>query len=325
MTLRANGITPTNIFELLGRGENSATFALGWAIQACGQFRRRLLDDFVSVSLSEHEPFVVDLQRHAEDGGYTDIEIVVPNRCHIVVEAKKGWILPEITQLARYVPRLRNSVSETRRIVSLSAVRREHAERTQPLEVEGIDYSHRAWSDVRALASAARRSTTRLEEKLWLRDLIVHLRGYEQMTYLTDNTVYVVSLGADRVTPENPHTWIDVVTRDQRYFHPVGRTWPVEPPNYIGFRYHGRLQTIHHVEAHEVVVDVSTVNPNWCTTNIDHFVYTLGPPMRPPIEVRSGPLWHRRAKCAIDTLLSGAFQTISDAEAETNRRLAGNH
>jgi hypothetical protein len=46
--------------------------------------------------------------------------------------------------------------------------------------------------------------------------------------------------------------------------------------------------------------------------------------MKPVGEMRTGNnIRHaRRVQCAIDTLLSGAFAIISDAEEETKRRLA---
>ena len=35
----------------------------------------------------------------------------------------------------------------------------------------------------------------------------------------------------------------------------ISRGWPVEPPSYMAFRYHGCLQSIHHVESYEVIDD----------------------------------------------------------------------
>jgi hypothetical protein len=60
-----------------------------------------------------------------------------------------------------------------------------------------------------------------------------------------DNNVYVVALGAQAMIDGQKHTWIDVVEKDKCYFHPVGHTWPVQPPNYIGFRYWGKFGASH--------------------------------------------------------------------------------
>ncbi len=138
-----------------------------------------------------------------------------------------------------------------------------------------------------------------------------------------DNTVFVVALGKKAMVKGRTHTWIDVVEKDGCYFHPVGNNWPVQPPNYIGFRYNGKLQSVHHIDSFEVVEDLSSYNPRWLKTDFDHFVYKLGPAMRPSREVRTGKIYmNGRVWCAIDTLLSGAFATISDARDETKRRLA---
>ena len=64
-------------------------------------------------------------------------------------------------------------------------------------------------------------------------------------------------------------------------------------------------------------------NSLWLRTYKDHFVYRLGPAMRPARQMKTGNLFmNQRVKCAIDTLLSGAFDTIRDARDETDRRLA---
>ena len=52
------------------------------------------------------------------------------------------------------------------------------------------------------------------------------------------NKVYVVSLG--KTEKFKGYTYIDVVEKFGKYFHPFGRNksgWPVDPPNYIAFRY----------------------------------------------------------------------------------------
>jgi len=143
------------------------------------------------------------------------------------------------------------------------------------------------------------------------------------MDRITDNTVYVVSLGLDAMVEGGRHTWIDVVEKDGCYFHPMGvGGWPVQPPNYIGFRYHGKLQSVHHIDSYQVTEDLSALNPLWPKTVLFHFVYRLGPAMRPASEIRTGNIFRAgRVYCALDTLLSGALKTISEARDETKRRL----
>jgi hypothetical protein len=143
------------------------------------------------------------------------------------------------------------------------------------------------------------------------------------MDHSSDNRVYVLSLGIQPMIAGKSHTWIDVAEKDHCYFHPVGNRWPVQPPNYVGFRYHGLLQSIHHVDRSSVARNLASVNKLWPKTESNHFVYKLGPALRPPTEMRSGKVFrNRRVWAAIDTLLSGEFKTLDQAEAETKRRLA---
>ena len=95
----------------------------------------------------------------------------------------------------------------------------------------------------------------------------------------TNNNVYVVALSQNPMVTDHTHTWIDVVEKDKCYFHPVGNgsnSWPPQPPNYMGFRYRGRLQSVHHIDSFNIVEDLSTHNPLWIKTNSDHFVTTWG-------------------------------------------------
>ena len=144
------------------------------------------------------------------------------------------------------------------------------------------------------------------------------------MQSVTDNNVYVLVLSKAEINSGTRYTWIDVVEKDRAYFHPWGRGggWPVVPPNYFGFRYDGKLQAVHHVESYEIVGNLAEVNPLWCETTEDHIIYRLGPPIRPMQLVKTGNIFKNgRVWCAIDTLLSGEFETISDARDETRHRL----
>ena len=154
-----------------------------------------------------------------------------------------------------------------------------------------------------------------------LREFKCHLMRYVSMRNPRDNLVYVVSLSEETIT--EGYTWIDVFEKDKRYFHPVGdgrNRWPKEPPNYIAFRYHGKLQSVHYITGYDVLTDLSSVNKNWPQMDKDHFLYTLGPAMTPSGTIRSGRIQAARFWCIIDTLLSGAYTTIRDARDESNRR-----
>lgn len=322
MTLTVHGSDTANVFRLLGADENSATFALGWVLNQSVHMRRLTVGAIFGKPLDVDE-CVITLQKHHLDGGYTDLEAQVANQWHFVLEAKRGWDVPSTRQLARYSPRLKSTQASVQRLITVSAADSTFAAKHLPRQVDGISVSHFSWTDIARFARKAQALAGAFDEKLWLRQLVQHLREYVSMDRTTDNNVYVVSLGIQAMVEGKKHTWIDVVEKDHCYFHPVGNHWPVQPPNYIGFRYHGKLQSIHHIREFSVVRNLSGVNRLWPKTEIDHFVYRLGPPIRPPREMRAGLVYRSaRVSCAIDTLLSGEFMTLSDARDETKRRLA---
>lgn len=320
-TLEVRGVTATNVFSLMGDDENSATFALGWALSRCPSFLAVLVTKLVGKIA--YGNVAVVLQRHAAGGGFTDIEISAPGAFHIIVEAKKGWEVPSLGQLQTYAPRFAKVVGSPL-FLTVSAASAEFSRRNLPLDIGGVPCVHMSWTDIRSAAAKASRAPSKIGERLWLSELMTHLTEYVALDRLTDNRVYVVSLNNKPARSGGTTTFIDVVERDKSYFHPVGNRWPNSPITYIGFRYDGRLQSVHHVVSSQVVQNVASVNPEWSDTEIDHFVYRLGPPMRPPLEMRTGAgiQQSRHAVCIIDTLLSGAFSTIADAEIETRRRLA---
>lgn len=325
MSLFIGKSQPGTVFQLLGLDENSATFALGWTMERSPHLAGLFLGDVLR-GPSEPCSIHIELQRHGRDGGFTDMELRRASDVHVIVEAKRGMVLPTIDQLVRYRPRFDQVATGSNALVSLSALGRDIAERRLPKDVDGVPLVHIAWRDVVALAKVALRARGGYEERVWLRQLIQHLEAFAAMDMTRDNMVYVVSLGSGSIRSESPYTWVDVV-KGGRYFHPIGQRWPTQPPNYIGFRYAGELRSVHRIVRHDVVRDVSSVNPLWPTTAADHFVYELGPAMRPPSTMRAGvpgDAVQRSARvyAAIDTLLTGEFSLLGKAVDATKRRLA---
>lgn len=322
MALSIHGTCPTSVFRLNGADENSASFALGWTLEQSLHYRK-LVAEAVFGEVLDVNDVVITLQKHDHDGGYTDVELQAGHRFHAILEAKRWWDLPSIAQLKRYLPRLAVGRAERQRLISVSAADRSHAQRRLPARLEGVVICHLSWRDLQILARKAQTLATGSQEKLWLRQLIQHLQEFASMERQTDNKVFVVALGQEPMVAGLTHTWIDVVEKDNCYFHPIGNNWPVQPPNYMAFRYRGRLQSVHHIDSFQIAQDLAACNPLWPKTDSDHFVYRLGPPMRPAREIRTGNVFRNgRVWCAIDTLLSGAFGTIGEARDETQRRLA---
>jgi hypothetical protein len=315
-----------NVFELVGKDENSLTKALGWAMSRSTTFLSEVASLALGRRLKRGESSV-RLQEYRRRGGYTDLEVEIIGHAFLIFEAKRGWNLPGRTQLAKYANRRSFAARRGRKaIVVLSECTREFADRYMdaPRGLERLVVPLR-WHDVIRTAErvAARLGST---QKGTLRDLATYLRGHVTMRNLDSNWAYVVSLAAGM--PEGwAISWIDIVRKRRRYFHPVGRAgWPKEPPNYLAFRYSGKLQSVHFVKDYQVVKDLHDACPEIPRTPVDpHYVYALGAPLRPAHDVRTGNIFRNgRVRCMIDTLFDPTITTISQARDVSGARSKSN-
>jgi hypothetical protein len=156
------------------------------------------------------------------------------------LEAKRGWSLPTEDQLRQYRPRLEQF--EIGRILVVSECTPEFAQPQLPGAIEGVPVVYRSWKQIVQLAEAC--APTAHAEKRILRELSTYLRGLMTMQKQTSNMVYVVSLGTERTDWSGTLTPVEIVTHKNVYFCQIGGGYPKEPPNYLGFRWYGRLQQI---------------------------------------------------------------------------------
>lgn len=307
-----------SIFELLGVEENAITYSLGWALSHSPGFLHNVLASFFQ-GIVDTSVDSVRLQEYEKNGGYTDVEIVGPY-VHVIIEAKRGWWLPSVDQLELYTLRFERSQRQHRALVVVAECSGEYAKLHLPKVVRGIPVSYVSWKDVHDLSRIT--DGTHAEKHL-LVQLRTYLRRLVRMQNQESNLVYVVSLGSG--TPDwSTISWRDIVNKKKRYFHPVGGGWPNDPPNYLAFRYDGKLQTIHHVESWQIVDDMHAAMPEIKPVDWPpHYLYTLGDAIVPPKETRTGKIYPSgRVRAMIDLLLT--CDTISEARDLTNKRLLGN-
>ncbi len=310
----------SNIFQLLGYEEDSISLAIAWSLANSGRFCRHFLNGVIGKNQTLG---AVDIRihRYEADGGITDIEIIEPRKFHIVIEAKRGWILPDLTQLKKYAKRhtFTQHNAKTKRIVTLSECSNDYAKVHLPAHViDSVPVSHVSWRNLVSWAKAARREATHSEKRL-LDELIGYLGIVMTSQRRDSNWVYVVSLGSG--TPDGWKTsWVDIVQKYSRYFHPIGPKWPKEPPTYIGFRYSGKLQSIHYIDSYEVIDNLRTACPGISDSPVEpHFLYTLGKAITPNHEVKNGNVYPSgRVWCALDTLLTS--NTVSEARDISQNR-----
>jgi len=107
------------------------------------------------------------------------------------------------------------------------------------------------------------------------------------MRSVADSWTYCVVLNDVRPTG-SPFTFREYVTDDLTYFHPYGiKGWPLEPPNFMAFRWDGAVQRIHRVIKADVVPTLLHHYPDLPTQDErmrPHAVYRLSPDRLPPLE-----------------------------------------
>lgn len=320
-TVRLGSSEVSNVFDLIGHDEDSISLAIAWGLAQSDDLLRRFLRAALGWKHQVNDPKIF-IHRHETSGGITDIEIVDEGLFHLIIEAKRGWMLPARDQLEKYARRrsFRDSLAKSRGLLSLSECSPAYAAAHLPGSIIcGVPLHHLSWGQLVALAAAAHQAVG-VHQKRLLQDLISYLRSLMSTQDHESNAVYVVALSAE--TEEGwSVSWIDIARRQNRYFHPIGKRWPNEPPNYLGFRYWGKLQSIHHVEKYEVIEDLAKACRGIPKTPVaPHFLYHLGPAIYPPQDVRTGRLYrNQRVWCAIDLLLTS--RTIAEARDKTRARV----
>jgi hypothetical protein len=315
--LLLHGRKVDTVFDLMGRRENDMTRALGWTLEACPQFLQLLANRVVPPTFRSKK-IAVSLQVWKKPKGYTDVELESKPLFHVIVEAKRGWQPPGIPQLKKYAARLRRTKVGFRGLVILTDWSYSSAA-AKPRRVGGVPVFWLSWPDVVKIASRAWQRSSRSERR-WIDELLQYLGGVVTMQEVNSNWVYVVSL--NKGTPKGWRiSWVDIVESQHRYFHPPQRGgWPKTPPNYLAWRYDGRLQGISHITHYEIVPDVHARIPEIPRGEITNYVlYRLGPTFRPDHRVRTGKIFRNGRKwCMLDTLFTCA--KISDAAKQSDKR-----
>lgn len=321
--LVAYGTEVSSVFQLIGNLENDITKSIAWALARCPEFLKAVINEVMSLEINTQN-VRIKYQEFEKNKGITDLEITDDTSFYIIIEAKRGWILPGAEQLALYSQR-RNIIESPvshKAIISMSECSEDYANAYLPFKViNDIPVNHLSWKKIYELANSAKVGSS-ISQKNLLKELMRYLGGIMTMQAKESNWVYVVSLSTAK--PENCDlTWTELVEKKMKYFHPFGiNGWPKEPPNYIGFRYGGRLQSIYHIESYSIVKnlhDEIEEMPN-VEDEYEHFVYSLGKPIIPSKVVKTGNIYASGRKWAmLDTLLTA--DTIHEASEISKQRM----
>jgi hypothetical protein len=311
------------VFDLVGDKEDDITYSVGWGLAQSESFARTLLSEAFG-DAEQGEITTIRLQETSPGTGRTDLEIET-DRLHLVLEAKRGWNLPLPTQLQQYADRLNARDDRDSRIVVVAECAPYYPlVLALPNAIDRVPVSYMPWVRIAELATTTATTSHSHAEKRLLQELHRYLKGLMTMQNVTSNMVFVVVLGQDPLR-WSTLTFKDTVMERGFYYHPMnGKGWPRTPPNYIGFRFDGRLQQIRHVDDYEVITrpheHIPEILPEADWTDEPHFLYTLGPPIVPAQPVFNGKIWpNARLWCALDLLLTS--ETISEARDKTQDRL----
>jgi hypothetical protein len=312
------------LFDLLGDKEDDITYSLGWGLAQSEAFARALLSETFG-DAEQGEISAIRLQEASSGTGRTDLEIETEH-LHLVLEAKRGWNLPLPSQLQQYAKRLNKRDDRRGRIVVVAECAPYYPPvLALPNPIDDVPVSYMAWKRIAELAAITAAASHTHAEKRLLLELHRYLKGLMTMQNVTSNMVFVVVLGQDPLR-WSTLTFKDTVMKRGFYYHPMnGKGWPHTPPNYIAFRFDGRLQQVRHIDDYEVVTrpheHIPEIIPEADWSDEPHFLYTLGPPIVPNQPVANGKIWpNARLWCALDLLLS--CETIGEARDKTRERLA---
>lgn len=310
-----------SIFETLGTKENDLSYSLGYVLSSSPHLLKVLLKNFSERKITLRN-IVIKLQqgpKRDRDEGITDIEIIVNNEYLFLIEAKRGWNLPSLEQLKRYRSRFREFKRSKSMFIILSDCRERYVRSIYKDSLYNVPIKSIAWSDIIDMINEVK-SISSHREKFLLNEFNKYLTEVVIMESQESNWVFVVSLAGD--TPRwSKIGWRDLVKNKRKYFYPQGKNWPQIAPNYMGFRFDGKLQHIHHVEKYEVVDDVHKYIPEIKKGKLKNFfLLWLGEPFEPRKELPNGNIWSNgRLWCMLDTLFTS--KTVKQACEISKKRL----
>ncbi|MBS9535886.1 hypothetical protein KIH27_20075 [Mycobacterium sp. M1] len=282
--LKRHGTDVTSVFDLVGRDENDLTAALAFALSRSPVMAKTLLQRvWPEAGKASWGKMALALEVRDQDGR-TDLEIRLPDAL-LIIEAKRGWGLPEKAQLRRYARRITKGPGAGV-LITLSQASPELAAMKLPSDIDGVAVRHLAWGDVLADISSARHGK-RGQERLWLEEFRAYLQEVVRVRRIEDSWTYCVAINNEMPADGGKYTFLEYITKAKCYFHPFGTNgWTTEPPNFLAFRWSGAVQRIYRVKHAEVVPSLLQRWPKLKKsprTERPHVVYDLGAQL-PPFE-----------------------------------------
>jgi hypothetical protein len=328
MTLTAYGRAVSTPFGLLGNDENALSFALGYTLRECPLLLRQFLSAIgvSGVRLNSLAAARIELQRHgAESGrkGITDIEIRLPGRFHVIIEAKVGLDLPSIEQCVQYAPRLEDSNEPVKRLVALVQVPNISFDGRYKKSSTALRDILVAYNWCEFLLSCVQLMKTCGQDESegrairWFYNFLD--QEYRMKAFTTE--VWIVPTSSEPLWPGG-WSFLDTHLKCHVYYDHRHQT---VRPLYIGFQGNGQLTAIHRVLRieHETppikyVPQLSHVKDEWPRSLLTIW-HLDGPVALPTLMPSGGNNVHRRkVSCDLDVLLTG--KSVLDIESRMRER-----
>ena len=99
--LLAGGSKVSSVFQLIGYLENDITKSIAWVLKNCPYFLSDFVNEIFSINI-DVDKVLIRYQNYENGKGITDLEITDNELFYIIIEAKRGWVLPGADQLTLY-------------------------------------------------------------------------------------------------------------------------------------------------------------------------------------------------------------------------------
>ena len=300
-------------FGLLGTKENSLTFALGFMLKLSPELLQQVLIKIGVkwIRKSSFKDLTIKLQDNHEEG-ITDIELIIPNKLHVIIEAKIGHDIPSQQQCEKYLPRL---VAPKKKLVILQNVQFQH-KITQYInnnaQFDGI-LTGLYWADI--LENAIKLLSFHKVDQIegyWLRNFINYIKEEYQLEAYTCE-VWIVPTSKNELWPGglsfyDTHTIPNSSTGKRIYYRGDNdkANWR---PLYMAFRSRGFDEVYRVIDIQydrNPILDVPEfINMQDPWPNEPHTIWYLGEPIKLPHKIETGGVvGSAHVTCDFDLLLT---------------------
>ncbi len=321
MLLKAYGRQVESIFRLFGADENTLTASLAICLSRSKSLLRKLLCEIglKNIHGNKLEQAEITYQSHGAThvDGITDLEILVPNCLHVIVEAKIGSSIPGLSQYRKYQSRFNDSVLQNfQRLVTL-VDSGDAGKLTYNVRPEPVLHKVITWGWFYKISQQLLRGRSDVTERYFLTQFGYFIdKEYQMKSY--EEEVWVVPQ-AIKPLWEKGLSFYDIALERRIYFHPEKRSR--KKAIYFAPRAHGQVEYVQKILSVEYgespkdyIKELSHID--WAST--PHTIFRLGDKVKLPKPVPSGKIWNRVAYVDFD-LLTGAT-TIDDAQKATIKR-----